>query len=58
MTGLTNLNRLNGRLSSRLAWADPRRGWDFINTGHGDAPWEDAAAFDAAFSVNKENMDD
>ena len=24
------------------AWADPRRGWDFISTGHGDVPWEDA----------------
>ncbi|WP_240658924.1 sugar phosphate isomerase/epimerase family protein, partial [Microbacterium sp. CPCC 204701] len=21
---------------------DPRRGWDFISTGHGDVPWEDA----------------
>ncbi|WP_300345804.1 sugar phosphate isomerase/epimerase family protein [Nesterenkonia sp.] len=32
----------NGRLSSHLAWADPRRGWDFISTGRGDVPWEDA----------------
>jgi sugar phosphate isomerase/epimerase len=30
-----------GRLSSHLPWADPRRGWDFISTGHGDVPWED-----------------
>ncbi len=30
----------NGRLSSHLAWADPRRGWDFVSTGHGDVPWE------------------
>ncbi|GAA3209308.1 sugar phosphate isomerase/epimerase family protein [Actinocorallia longicatena] len=30
-----------GRLSSHLAWADPRRGWDFVSTGHGDVPWED-----------------
>jgi sugar phosphate isomerase/epimerase len=30
-----------GRLSSHLAWADLRRGWDFISTGHGDVPWED-----------------
>ena len=22
-------------------WADPRRGWDFVSTGHGDVPWED-----------------
>ena len=35
-------NGRNGRLSSHLAWADPRRGWDFISTGHGDVPWEDA----------------
>ncbi|MCG7417771.1 sugar phosphate isomerase/epimerase [Microbacterium sp. ACRRU] len=32
----------NGRLGSHLPWADPRRGWDFISTGHGDVPWEDA----------------
>jgi len=30
-----------GRLSSHLAWADLRRGWDFVSTGHGDVPWED-----------------
>ena len=30
-----------GRLSSHLPWADPRRGWDFVSTGHGDVPWED-----------------
>ena len=36
------LNGRNGRLSSHLAWADPRRGWDFISTGRGDVPWEDA----------------
>ncbi|MDF9752401.1 sugar phosphate isomerase/epimerase family protein [Arthrobacter sp. ES3-54] len=35
-------NGRNGRLSSHLPWADPRRGWDFIATGHGDVPWEDA----------------
>ncbi|MDQ1126680.1 sugar phosphate isomerase/epimerase [Microbacterium sp. SORGH_AS 505] len=35
-------NGRNGLLSSHLAWADPRRGWDFISTGHGDVPWEDA----------------
>ena len=23
-----------------LPWADPRRGWDFVSTGHGDVPWE------------------
>jgi sugar phosphate isomerase/epimerase len=35
-------NGRNGRLGSHLAWADGRRGWDFISTGHGDVPWEDA----------------
>lgn len=35
-------NGRNGRLGSHLPWADPRRGWDFINTGHGDVPWEEA----------------
>jgi sugar phosphate isomerase/epimerase len=35
-----NLNGRNGRLSSHLAWADPRRGWDFVSVGHGDVPWE------------------
>jgi sugar phosphate isomerase/epimerase len=33
-------NGRNGRLSSHLAWADQRRGWDFISTGRGDVPWE------------------
>ncbi len=31
-----------GVLSSHLPWGDPRRGWDFVSVGHGDAPWEDA----------------
>lgn len=35
-------NGRNGRLGSHLPWADPRRGWDFVNTGHGDVPWADA----------------
>ena len=34
-------NGRNGRLSSHLPWADPRRGWDFISTGRGDTAWED-----------------
>lgn len=29
----------NGRLGSHLPWGDPRRGWDFVSTGHGDVPW-------------------
>ncbi|MFK0092313.1 sugar phosphate isomerase/epimerase family protein [Pseudomonas sp. NPDC090592] len=41
----TRLRPQNGRagvLGSHLAWGDPRRGWDFVSTGHGDVPWEDA----------------
>ncbi|MFK0121089.1 sugar phosphate isomerase/epimerase family protein [Streptomyces sp. NPDC090994] len=33
-------NGRNGRLGSHLPWSDPRRGWDFVSTGHGDVPWE------------------
>ena len=36
-------NGRNGRLGSHLAWADLRRGWDFVSTGHGDVPWERAS---------------
>ncbi|MCY7412025.1 MAG: sugar phosphate isomerase/epimerase [Salinibacterium sp.] len=35
-------NGRNGILGSHGAWADPRRGWDFVSTGRGDVPWEDA----------------
>jgi sugar phosphate isomerase/epimerase len=35
-----SLNGRNTRLGSHLPWADPRRGWDFVSTGHGDVPWE------------------
>ncbi|MDX6740703.1 sugar phosphate isomerase/epimerase family protein [Actinocorallia sp. A-T 12471] len=35
-------NGRNGRLGSHLPWGDPRRGWDFVSTGHGDVPWEDS----------------
>ena len=28
-------------LGSHLAWADPRRGWDFVTTGHGDVQWKE-----------------
>lgn len=31
-----------GILGSHLPWGDPRRGWDFVSTGHGDIHWEDA----------------
>jgi sugar phosphate isomerase/epimerase len=33
-------NGRNGILGSHLPWADPKRGWDFVSTGHGDVPWE------------------
>lgn len=33
-------NGRNGRMGSHLPWADLRRGWDFVSTGHGDVPWE------------------
>lgn len=32
----------SGILGSHLPWGDPRRGWDFVSTGHGDTNWEDA----------------
>ena len=35
-------NGRNGILGSHRPWADPRRGWDFVSTGRGDVPWEDA----------------
>ncbi|MFZ2994757.1 sugar phosphate isomerase/epimerase family protein [Sphingobium sp.] len=41
----TRLRPRNGRagiLGSHLSWGDPRRGWDFVSTGHGDVPWEDS----------------
>lgn len=41
----TRMRPTNGRagvLGSHLPWGDPRRGWDFVSTGHGDVPWEDA----------------
>jgi sugar phosphate isomerase/epimerase len=54
-------NGRNGRLSSHLAWADPRRGWDFVSTGHGDVPWEvcfrtlNAIGYDGPISIEWED---
>ena len=54
-------NGRNGRLGSHLPWADPRRGWDFVSTGHGDVPWEDcfrmlnAIGYDGPISVEWED---
>ena len=50
-----------GRLSSHLPWADLRRGWDFVSTGHGDVPWEDcfralnAIGYDGPISIEWED---
>ncbi|WP_435526835.1 sugar phosphate isomerase/epimerase family protein [Microbacterium aurantiacum] len=41
----TRVREPNGRsgvLGSHLPWGDPRRPWDFVSTGRGDVPWEDA----------------
>jgi sugar phosphate isomerase/epimerase len=54
-------NGRNGRLSSHLPWGDPRRGWDFVSTGHGDVPWEDcfrtlnAIGYDGPISIEWED---
>ena len=54
-------NGRNGRLSSHLPWGDPRRGWDFVSTGHGDVPWEDcfrtlaSIGYDGPISVEWED---
>ena len=37
---VTNLDGRNGVLGSHLPWANPRRGWTFVSTGHGEVPWE------------------
>lgn len=55
------MNGRNGRLASHLPWADPRRGWDFVSTGHGDVPWEaifrmlNAIGYDGPTSVEWED---
>ncbi|NUU21991.1 MAG: sugar phosphate isomerase/epimerase [Streptomycetaceae bacterium] len=36
----TRFDGRTGRLGSHLPWGDPRRGWDFVSSGRGDAPWE------------------
>lgn len=54
-------NGRNGRLGSHLAWADPRRGWDFVSTGRGDVAWEqcfrmlNAIEYDGPISVEWED---
>lgn len=34
-----NVNGRNSILGSHLNFGDPRRGWDFVSPGHGDAQW-------------------
>jgi sugar phosphate isomerase/epimerase len=60
----TRLRTPNGRygvLGSHLPWGDPRRGWDFVSTGHGDVPWEDcfralrSIGYDGPISVEWED---
>ncbi|MGN7949701.1 sugar phosphate isomerase/epimerase family protein [Microbacterium sp. 22215] len=41
-TRLRSRDGRSGILSSHLPWGDPRRAWDFVSTGRGDVPWEDA----------------
>jgi sugar phosphate isomerase/epimerase len=44
-----------------VAWGDPRWGWDFVSTGHGDVPWEDcfrvlnSIGYDGPISVEWED---
>ncbi|QHC57601.1 sugar phosphate isomerase/epimerase family protein [Rathayibacter sp. VKM Ac-2760] len=37
---IAHLDGRNGVLGSHLPWANPRRGWTFVSTGHGAVPWE------------------
>ena len=37
---VTALDGRNGVLGSHLSWDNPRRGWTFVSTGHGQVPWE------------------
>jgi sugar phosphate isomerase/epimerase len=55
------LDGRNGRLGSHLAWADPRRGWDFVTAGHGDVQWNrifrtlNAIGYDGPTSIEWED---
>jgi sugar phosphate isomerase/epimerase len=57
----TRFNGRNGRLGSHLPWGDPRRGWDFVSTGHGEVPWEacfrmlNSISYDGPISVEWED---
>jgi len=57
----TTLDGRNGVLGSHLSWDNPRRGWTFVSTGHGDVPWEplfralNAISYDGPTSVEWED---
>jgi sugar phosphate isomerase/epimerase len=57
----TRFDGRNGRLGSHLPWGDPRRGWDFVSTGHGQVPWEacfrmlNSIGYDGPISVEWED---
>ncbi|KQP73240.1 AP endonuclease [Microbacterium sp. Leaf288] len=58
---VTNLDGRNGVLGSHLPWADMRRGWTFVSTGHGEVPWDrlfralNAIGYDGPTSVEWED---
>jgi sugar phosphate isomerase/epimerase len=58
---ITNLDGRNGVLGSHRPWADPRRGWTFVSTGHGAVRWEplfralNAIGYDGPTSVEWED---
>ncbi|HEY9307206.1 MAG TPA: sugar phosphate isomerase/epimerase [Microbacterium sp.] len=58
---ITNLDGRNGVLGSHLPWANPRRGWTFVSTAHGQVPWEplfralNAIGYDGPTSVEWED---
>ena len=58
---ITNLDGRNGVLGSHLPWANPRRGWTFVSTGHGAVPWEplfralNAIGYDGPTSIEWED---
>ena len=60
-TRIRTANSRSGILGSHLPWGDPRRGWDFVSTGHGDVPWEDsvralnAIGYDGPISIEWED---
>ncbi|WP_300267673.1 TIM barrel protein, partial [Microbacterium sp.] len=58
---VTILDGRNGGRGSHLPWANPRRGWTFVSTGHGAVPWEplfralNAIGYDGPTSVEWED---